>query len=159
MDQARISKKKKKIKMGKLLQFPLDRVKRAIPEIEISQEQKQHLKEEQFIEQLTEQLSMDILSVLQENVVDVKSDLFLKDLGVTIESIKSLLRRDFGKPHPMQPITDTLIRIITTPDGKKISDINYSKIVKYTQPKPQPKPKPQPREEKTVDIEFDFDLD
>ena len=157
MDQARISKKKKKIKMGKLLQFPLDRVKRAIPEIEISQEQKQHLKEEQFIEQLTEQLSMDILSVLQENVVDVKSDLFLKDLGVTIESIKSLLRRDFGKPHPMQPITDTLIRIITTPDGKKISD--YSKIVKYTQTKPQPKPKPQPREEKTVDIEFDFDLD
>ena len=102
---------------------------------------------------------MDILSVLQENVVDVKSDLFLKDLGITIESIKSLLRRDFGKPHPMQPITDTLIRILTTPDGKKISDINYGKIVKYTQTKPQPKPKPQPREEKTVDIEFDFDLD
>ena len=155
MDQARISKKKKKIKMGKLLQFPLDRVKRAIPEIEISEEQKQHLKEEQFIEQLTEQLSMDILSVLQENVVDVKSDLFLKDLGITIESIKSLLRRDFGKPHPMQPITDTLIRILTTPDGKKISDINYGKIVKYTQTKP----KPQPKEEKTVDIDFEFDLD
>mgnify|MGYP001239387192 FL=1 len=155
MDQARISKKKKKIKMGKLLQFPLDRVKRAIPEIEISEEQKQHLKEEQFIEQLTEQLSMDILSVLQENVVDVKSDLFLKDLGITIESIKSLLRRDFGKPHPMQPITDTLIRIITLPDGKKVSDINYGKIVKYTQTKP----KPQPKEEKTVDIDFDFELE
>jgi len=141
--------------MGKLLQFPADRVKRTIPEIEITEEQKQHLKEEQFIEQLTEQLSMDILSVLQENVIDVKSDLFLKDLGVTIESIKSLLRRDFGKPHPMQPITDTLIRIITTPDGKKISDINYGKIVKYTQTKP----KPQPKEEKTVDIDFEFDLD
>ena len=104
--------------MGKLLQFPVDRVKRPVPEIEITDEQKQHLKEEQFIEQLTEQLSMDILSVLQENVIDVKSDLFLKDLGITIESIKSLLRRDFGKPHPMQPITDTLIRIITLPDGK-----------------------------------------
>ena len=141
--------------MGKLLQFPLDRVKRAIPEIEISEEQKQHLKEEQFIEQLTEQLSMDILSVLQENVVDVKSDLFLKDLGITIESIKSLLRRDFGKPHPMQPITDTLIRIITLPDGKKVSDINYGKIVKYTHTKP----KPQPKEEKTVEIDFDFELE
>ena len=159
MDQARTSKKKKKIKMGKLLQFPADRVKRTIPEIEITEEQKQHLKEEQFIEQLTEQLSMDILSVLQENVIDVKSDLFLKDLGVTIESIKSLLRRDFGKPHPMQPITDTLIRIITTPDGKKISDINYGKIVKYTQTKPQPQPKPRPKEEKTVELDFEFDLD
>ena len=155
MDQARNSKKKKKIKMGKLLQFPVDRVKRPVPEIEITDEQKQHLKEEQFIEQLTEQLSMDILSVLQENVIDVKSDLFLKDLGVTIESIKSLLRRDFGKPHPMQPITDTLIRIITTPDGKKISDINYGKIVKYTHTKP----KPQPKEEKTVEIDFDFELE
>ena len=145
--------------MGKLLQFPVDRVKRPVPEIEITDEQKQHLKEEQFIEQLTEQLSMDILSVLQENVIDVKSDLFLKDLGVTIESIKSLLRRDFGKPHPMQPITDTLIRIITTPDGKKISDINYGKIVKYTQTKPQPQPKPRPKEEKTVELDFEFDLD
>ena len=155
MDQARTSKKKKKIKMGKLLQFPADRVKRTIPEIEITEEQKQHLKEEQFIEQLTEQLSMDILSVLQENVIDVKSDLFLKDLGITIESIKSLLRRDFGKPHPMQPITDTLIRIITLPDGKKVSDINYGKIVKYTHTKP----KPQPKEEKTVEIDFDFELE
>ena len=141
--------------MGKLLQFPVDRVKRPVPEIEISEEQKQHLKEEQFIEQLTEQLSMDILSVLQENVIDVKSDLFLKDLGITIESIKSLLRRDFGKPHPMQPITDTLIRIITLPDGKKVSDINYGKIVKYTHTKP----KPQPKEEKTVEIDFDFELE
>ena len=155
MDQARNSKKKKKIKMGKLLQFPIDRVKRPVPEIEITDEQKQHLKEEQFIEQLTEQLSMDILSVLQENVIDVKSDLFLKDLGITIESIKSLLRRDFGKPHPMQPITDTLIRIITLPDGKKVSDINYGKIVKYTHTKP----KPQPKEEKTVEIDFDFELE
>ena len=155
MDQARNSKKKKKIKMGKLLQFPVDRVKRPVPEIEITDEQKQHLKEEQFIEQLTEQLSMDILSVLQENVIDVKSDLFLKDLGITIESIKSLLRRDFGKPHPMQPITDTLIRIITLPDGKKVSDINYCKIVKYTHTKP----KPQPKEEKTVEIDFDFELE
>ena len=155
MDQARNSKKKKKIKMGKLLQFPVDRVKRPVPEIEITDEQKQHLKEEQFIEQLTEQLSMDILSVLQENVIDVKSDLFLKDLGITIESIKSLLRRDFGKPQPMQPITDTLKRIITLPDGKKVSDINYGKIVKYTPTKP----KPQPKEEKTVEIDFDFELE
>ena len=36
MDQARNSKKKKKIKMGKLLQFPVDRVKRPVPEIEIT---------------------------------------------------------------------------------------------------------------------------
>ena len=152
MDQARTSKKKKKIKMGKLLQFPIDRVKRAIPEIEISEEQKQHLKEEQFIEQLTEQLSMDILSVLQENVVDVKSDLFLKDLGITIESIKSLLKRDFGKPHPMQSITDSFINIATTKEGRKLTDINYNKILKVK--------KAEVKEpEKSVSMDFDFDLE
>ena len=144
--------------MGKLLQFPLDRVKRAIPQIEISEEQKQHLKEEQFIEQLTEQLSMDILSVLQENVVDVKNDLFLKDLAITIESIKSLLKRDFNKPHPMQKIADTLINILTTPDGKKLTEIHYNRIVKTVKAVVKP-PKPEPKQEKTVDIDFDFDLD
>ena len=44
---------------------------------------------------------------------------------------------------------------ITLPDGKKVSDINYGKIVKYTHTKP----KPQPKEEKTVEIDFDFELE
>ena len=154
MDQARTSKKKKKIKMGKLLQFPANRIKRAVPVLEITEEQQKHIKEEQFIEQLTEQLSMDILAVFQDNVMDIKGDIFLKDLAIIIESIKSLLKRDFGKQHPLQPITDTLIQIITMPDGKKLTDINYSKIVKYGKAKP---PKPEP--EKTVDLDFDFDLE
>ena len=49
------------------------------------------MKEEQFIEQLTEQLSLDILEVLKENVVDINNDVFLRDLAIAIESIKSLL--------------------------------------------------------------------
>ena len=98
---------------------------------------------------------LHIIHVLQDNAVRMKDEAFLRDLAVIIESIKSLLRRDFGKPHPMQPITDTLIRIITLPDGKKVSDINYGKIVKYTHTKP----KPQPKEEKTVEIDFDFELE
>ena len=97
---------------------------------------------------------MDILAVFQDNVMDIKGDIFLKDLAIIIESIKSLLKRDFGKQHPLQPITDTLIQIITMPDGKKLTDINYSKIVKYGKAKP---PKPEP--EKTVDLDFDFDLE
>jgi len=140
MDQKRNTKKKTKVEMGKLLQFPANRIKRAVPELKISEEQQQNIKEEQFIEQLTEQLSMDVLAVLQDNVMDIKSDIFLKDLAIIIESIKSLLKRDFSKSHPLQPITDTLIQIITMPDGKKLTDINYSKIIKYAQAKPLPKP-------------------
>ena len=158
MDQARTSKKKKKIKMGKLLQFPMHRVKRAVPEVTITDEQKEYFKEEQFIEQLTEELSLNVLEVLKDNVVDINNELFLRDLAITIESIKSLLKRDFGKPHPMQSIADTLVNILVTPDGKKLTEIHYNKIVKSVKAVVKP-PKPRPKEEKTVELDFEFDLD
>jgi len=144
--------------MGKLLQFPLHRIKRAVPVLEKTEEQQQNIKEEQFIEQLTEQLSMDVLAVLQDNVMDIKSDIFLKDLAIIIESIKSLLKRDFDKKHPMQLITDTLVNIITMPDGKKLTDINYGKVVKTVKAVVTP-PKPEKEQDKTVEMDFDFDLE
>ena len=139
--------------MGKLLQFPINRVVRSIPEApELSEEEQEEIKKEKFIEQLTEQLSLDILSVFQENVVHLKSDLFLKDLALVIESIKSLLKRDFGKQHPMQSITDSFINIATTKEGRKLTDINYGKILKIK--------KAEVKEpEKSVSIDFDFDLE
>ena len=139
--------------MGKLLQFPINRVVRSIPEApELSEEEQEEIKKEKFIEQLTEQLSLDILSVFQENVVHLKSDLFLKDLALVIESIKSLLKRDFGKQHPMQSITDSFINIATTKEGRKLTDINYGKILKIKKTKVK-------EPEKSVSIDFDFDLE
>ena len=140
--------------MGKLLQFPMHRVKRAVPEVKITDEQKEYFKEEQFIEQLTEELSLNVLEVLKDNVVDINNELFLRDLAITIESIKSLLKRDFGKPHPMQSIADTLVNILVMPDGKKLTEIHYNKIVKSVKAVVKP-----PKPEKTVDIDFDFDLE
>ena len=143
--------------MGKLLQFPINRVVRSIPEApELSEEQQEDIKKEKFIEQLTEQLSMDILAVFQDNLVHLKSDLFLRDLALVIESIKSLLKRDFNKTHPMQMVTDSFINIATTKEGRKLTDINYNKIIKPLKVTKQPKPK-EPK--KTVDLEFDFDLE
>ena len=90
--------------------------------------------------------------MFQENVVHLKSDLFLKDLALVIESIKSLLKRDFGKPHPMQSITDSFINIATTKEGRKLTDINYNKILKIK--------KAEVKEpEKSVSMDFDFDLE
>jgi hypothetical protein len=111
------------------------------------------LKKEKFIEQLTDQLSMDILAVLQDNVVNLKKDQFLRDLALVIEGIKSLLKRDFDKPHPMQNVTDSFIAIHTTKDGKKLTDINYNKILKVKRKDP---PK---KEEEPVNFEPDFSLE
>ena len=140
--------------MGKLLQFPLNRIVRNVPEApELSEEEQIELKKDKFVEQLTDQLSMDILAVLQENVVNLKRDEFLRDLALVIESIKSLLKRDFDRHHPMQNITDSFINIHTTKDGRKLTDINYSKILK-TKRKDPPK-----KEEQSINFEPDFNLE
>ena len=138
--------------MGKLLHFPTNRIIRNSPRMpELSEEEQIELKKEKFIEQLTDQLSMDILAVLQENVVNLKKDQFLRDLALVIEGIKSLLKRDFEKPHPMQNITDSFINIHTTKDGKKLTDINYNKILKVKRKDP-------PKEE-SINFEPDFNLE
>ena len=140
--------------MGKLLHFPTNRIIRNSPRMpELSEEEQIDLKKEKFIEQLTDQLSMDILAVLQDNVVNLKKDQFLRDLALVIEGIKSLLKRDFDKPHPMQNVTDSFIAIHTTKDGKKLTDINYNKILKVKRKDP---PK---KEEEPVNFEPDFSLE
>ena len=137
--------------MGKLIKFPAHRVvhNNSNPiRPELSEEEARQIKEDKFVEQITESLILDIIHVLQENVVDTKTDIFLRDLSIVIESIKSLLKRDFGRKHPMQTIADTIANIHTLQDGKKVTDINYSKI---STRKPQ-------KEENQLDIEFDPDI-
>ena len=115
--------------MGELIQFPTSRiVRRAPPLPKLTERQEEDQQVHKFIEELTEQLSMTILAICQENVVHMKGEPFLRDLAVVIEGLKSLLYRDFGKVHPMQKLTDTLTSIITLKTGQRITDINYSKL-------------------------------
>ena len=136
--------------MGKLIKFPAHRVvyNKDPTRPELTEDEARQIKEDKFVEQITESLILDIIHVLQENVVDTKTDIFLRDLSIVIESIKSLLKRSFGRKHPMQTIADTIANIHTLQDGKKITDINYSKI---STRKPQ-------KEENQLDIEFDPDI-
>ena len=107
--------------MGKLIRFPTHRVVHTQPKRpELTEEEARQIKEDKFIEQITESLILDVIHVLQENVVDTKKEIFLKDLAIIIESIKSLLKRDFGRKHPMQKIADSIANIHTLKDGKKV---------------------------------------
>ena len=135
--------------MGKLIQFPTNRIKRKNPIDEISEEAAKKIKETQFIDQLVESLTLDIIHVLQDNVVDMKANSFLRDLGITIECIKSLIKRDFGQHHPMHIITDSLLTIGTLPNGQKATNINYNKIFQKIKKK---------AEEQTIEFEMDPDL-
>tara|TARA_B110000467_G_scaffold144126_1_gene146697 strand:- start:101 stop:574 length:474 start_codon:yes stop_codon:yes gene_type:complete len=116
--------------MGKIIKFPMDKVIRRKREEgpKLSEEEAQAMKEETFIENLSEQMTLDIIEDLRDNAVAMDSDIFLQDLAVLVETLKAMLKRDFGHKHPMHDITDNLTKIITTPDGRKFTDINYAKI-------------------------------
>tara|TARA_Y100000766_G_scaffold261182_1_gene251506 strand:+ start:201 stop:614 length:414 start_codon:yes stop_codon:yes gene_type:complete len=134
--------------MGKLIKFPAHRVvyNNEPTRPELSEDEARQIKEDKFVEQITESLILDIIHVLQENVVDTKTDIFLRDLAIVIESIKSLLKRDFGRNHPMQTIADSIAKIHTLKDGRKVTDLNYSKLKKQKEKKQE------------LDIQFDPDI-
>ena len=118
--------------MGNVVMFPAHKIKK--PKIKQTEEQTKKIKEDIFIEQLTEEFTLDFIHVLQENAITMKNETFLRDLAVVIESIKSLIKRDFKQKHPMQSITDAIAKISKLPDGKKVTDMNYSKVF-VTKPK------------------------
>ena len=143
--------------MGKLIKFPAHRVVHNNNPVrpELSEEEARQIKEDKFVEQITESLILDIIHVLQENVVDTKHDVFLRDLAIVIESIKSLLKRDFGRKHPMQTISDSIAKIHTLKDGRKVTDINYSKIIAKKQKENK---KDTEERQQELDIQFDPDI-
>ena len=122
--------------MGNVVMFPTHKVRKPKTNSASKQteEQSKKAKENIFIEQLTEEFTLDLIHVLQQNAVTMASETFLRDLAVTIESIKSLLKRDFGQKHPMQRITDSISKITILPDGKKVTDMDYNNLI-ATKPK------------------------
>ena len=122
--------------MGNVVMFPAHKVRKPKTNSASKQteEQSKKAKENIFIEQLTEEFTLDLIHVLQQNAVTMASETFLRDLAVTIESIKSLLKRDFGQKHPMQRITDSISKISKLPNGKKVTDMNYNNVI-ATKPK------------------------
>ena len=135
MDTQRTRETKKK--MNNVVMFPAHKARKPKTDLasKQSEEQANKIKEDLFIEQLVEEFTLDFIHVLQENAITMKNETFLRDLAVVIESIKSLIKRDFKKKHPMQSITDVLAKISVLPDGKKVTDMDYGKIFVSKKPK------------------------
>ena len=123
--------------MGNIVMFPAHKARKPKTNLasKQSEEDAKKIKEDLFIEQLVEEFTLDFIHVLQENAITMKNETFLRDLAVVIESIKSLIKRDFGKKHSMQAITDVLAKISVLPNGKKVTDMDYGKIFVSKKPK------------------------
>jgi len=135
MDTPRTREEKKKV--NNVVMFPAHKARKPKTDLasKQSEEQATKIKEDLFIEQLVEEFTLDFIHVLQENAITMKNETFLRDLAVVIESIKSLIKRDFKKKHPMQSITDVLAKISVLPNGKKVTDMDYGKIFVSKKPK------------------------
>ena len=135
MDTPRTREEKKKV--NNVVMFPAHKARKPKTDLasKQSEEQANKIKEDIFIEQLVEEFTLDFIHVLQENAITMKNETFLRDLAVVIESIKSLIKRDFKKKHPMQSITDVLAKISVLPNGKKVTDMDYGKIFVSKKPK------------------------
>ena len=135
MDTPRTREEKKKV--NNVVMFPAHKARKPKTNLasKQSEEDAKKIKEDIFIEQLVEEFTLDFIHVLQENAIVMKNETFLRDLAVVIESIKSLIKRDFGKKHSMQAITDVLAKITVLPDGKKVTDMDYGKIFVSKKPK------------------------
>jgi len=144
-------------KNSNVIKFPTDRVvyKNKPVKPQPSEEEARQIKEDIFVEQITESLILDIIHVLQENVVDTKTDVFLRDLAIVIEATKSLLKRDFGRDYPMQAISDSIAKIHMLKDGRKVTDINYGNIIIR---KTKESKKQQKERQEELDIEFEPDI-
>ena len=123
--------------MGDLIQFPKKRIirKQPTPKQVESETKRKKAQENYFIEQLSEEIVLHMIHVFQDHAIKMKDDKFLRDLAVIIEAIKSLIYRDFGRVHKMQAISDTLATIKKLPDGKQVTDLDYSKIFVTKKPK------------------------
>ena len=106
----------------------------------------------EFVEGNVDEIAYTLLDRFVKMGIRTDQLTFTRDLALVIDAIRGLVYRDFNKTHPMQAITDSFINIATTKEGRKLTDINYNKILKIK--------KPQPKEpDKSVDLEFDFDLE
>lgn len=57
-----------------------------------------------FAENLTEGLVVNLIHNLGENGIDTKDPEFIRDVGFTIELVKSLIYRGMGMKHPIQEL-------------------------------------------------------
>jgi len=123
--------------VGDIIKFPSKKIvrKQPTPKQVESETKRKKAQENYFIEQLSEEIVLHMIHVFQDHAIKMKDDKFLRDLAVIIEAIKSLIYRDFGRVHKMQAISDTLATIKKLPDGKQVTDLDYSKIFVTKKPK------------------------
>ena len=71
-----------------------------------------------FADDLTDAVMVQMVSTLKENDFDTSSEQFSKDIGFTLEVIKSIIYRSMGYEHPLHGLMGNILKITEISDGK-----------------------------------------
>ena len=83
-----------------------------------------------FIEELTEKVMVQLIHTMSENQIDIQSKDFSIEIGFVNESVKSMLYREFGYPHPVTRMIQTVVSIITDKEkGVRYTNFDTQKMV------------------------------
>ena len=83
-----------------------------------------------FIEELTEKVMVQLIHTMSENQIDIKNKDFSREIGFLNESVKSMLYREFGYPHPVTRMIQTVVSIITDKEkGVRYTNFDTQKMV------------------------------
>jgi hypothetical protein len=108
--------------------FP--KIKKDIPKSNLSEKQKKEIKDMQsqmFVGHLVEAIQDELFKILNSNAIKVDEINFQKDFALVMESIKSLLLRDFNIKHSLQSIVDIMAKAYSA-DGKILEEKDFNKL-------------------------------
>tara|TARA_B100000508_G_C11334826_1_gene216177 strand:+ start:185 stop:565 length:381 start_codon:yes stop_codon:yes gene_type:complete len=95
-----------------------------------SEVKKQTEEDMAFIEELTEKVMVQLIHTMSENQIDIQSKDFSIEIGFINESVKSMLYREFGYPHPVTRMIQTVVSIITDKEkGVRYTNFDTQKMV------------------------------
>lgn len=115
-----------------IILFPTNRIKNK-ETVEHPVDPKQHKKlvEEQtkeFVEGNVDDIAYTLLDKFVNMGIRTNQMTFTADLAVVIDTIRGLIYRDFGKPHPAQQLSDKMVTINSS-SGKKTARLNYNEVL------------------------------
>ena len=115
-----------------IILFPTDRIKnKKTVEHPVDPKQHQKLVEEQtkeFVEGNVDDIAYTLLDKFVNMGIRTNQMTFTADLAVVIDTIRGLVYRDFGKPHPAQQLADKMVTINSS-NGKKTARLNYNEVL------------------------------
>ena len=104
--------------MNEIINFPKDRIIRESPNLteELAKAKQKGVKN--FCDQLTEEMIIIMLDVLDNSGIETDTDTFQKDIALTIDSLRATLYRSMGLPHHLHDFIDNNLTVMTSEEAE-----------------------------------------